>query len=60
MICQNLFSNGVIIIINFVRLAEEATNGDPRSPDARTMTRISEAAFGMDDYWRIVDVLHQR
>ncbi|RWR96623.1 Epsin domain-containing protein [Cinnamomum micranthum f. kanehirae] len=41
-------------------LAEEATNGEPRSPDAKTMTRISEAAFDIDDYWRITDVLHQR
>ncbi|XP_073102522.1 clathrin interactor EPSIN 1 isoform X2 [Elaeis guineensis] len=24
------------------------------------MTRISEAAYDMDDYWRIVDVLHRR
>ncbi|XP_068651405.1 uncharacterized protein [Aristolochia californica] len=41
-------------------LAEDATNGDPRTPDAKTMTRISEAAFDVDDYWRIVDVLHRR
>ncbi|XP_068666559.1 uncharacterized protein [Aristolochia californica] len=41
-------------------LAEDATNGDPCTPDAKTMTRISEAAFDMDDYWRIVDVVHRR
>ncbi|XP_054796119.1 uncharacterized protein LOC129301587 [Prosopis cineraria] len=41
-------------------LAEEATNKDPCSPDAKTMTRIAEASFEVDDYWRIVDVLHQR
>ncbi|KAF3456760.1 hypothetical protein FNV43_RR01414 [Rhamnella rubrinervis] len=41
-------------------LAEEATNGNPCSPDARTMTRIAEASFGIDDFWRIVDVLHRR
>ncbi|XP_058094619.1 uncharacterized protein LOC131240421 [Magnolia sinica] len=41
-------------------LTEEATNNDPSGPDARTMARISEAAFDIDDYWRIVDLLHQR
>ncbi|XP_028785578.1 epsin-3-like [Neltuma alba] len=41
-------------------LAEEATNKEPCSPDAKTMTRIAEASFEADDYWRIVDVLHQR
>lgn len=42
------------------RLAEEVTTNDPCSPDARTMTRIAEASFDIDDYWRIVDVLHRR
>ncbi|KAF9605690.1 hypothetical protein IFM89_018033 [Coptis chinensis] len=41
-------------------LTEEATNGDPWGPDAKTMTRITEASFDVDDYWRIVDVLHGR
>ncbi|GMN53390.1 hypothetical protein TIFTF001_022529 [Ficus carica] len=41
-------------------LAEEATNGDECSPDARTMTKIAEASHGVDDYWRISDVLHRR
>ncbi|KAG9445711.1 hypothetical protein H6P81_011839 [Aristolochia fimbriata] len=41
-------------------LTEDATNSDSRTPDAKTMSRISEAAFDMDDYWRIVDVLHRR
>ncbi|KAF7807097.1 ENTH domain-containing protein [Senna tora] len=41
-------------------LAEQATNKDPCSPDAKTMTRIAEASFELDDYWRIVDLLHQR
>ncbi|KAK9289087.1 hypothetical protein L1049_017558 [Liquidambar formosana] len=41
-------------------LTEEATNNDPWGPDARTMTRIAEASYDMDDYWRIVDVLHRR
>ncbi|XP_022924778.1 epsin-3-like isoform X2 [Cucurbita moschata] len=41
-------------------LAEEATNKDPCTPDAKTMTTIAEASFEIDDYWRIVDVLHNR
>ncbi|KAG8481023.1 hypothetical protein CXB51_025790 [Gossypium anomalum] len=43
-----------------LQLAEEATNNDPWGPDARTMTKISEASFNMNDYWRIVYVLHKR
>ncbi|RRT37067.1 hypothetical protein B296_00058041, partial [Ensete ventricosum] len=42
------------------RLAEEATNNDSTGPDAKTMTRLSEAAQDVDDYRRIVDVLHKR
>ncbi|KAJ8466104.1 hypothetical protein OPV22_028656 [Ensete ventricosum] len=41
-------------------LAEEATNNDSTGPDAKTMTRLSEAAQDVDDYRRIVDVLHKR
>ncbi|KAM6544513.1 hypothetical protein CsatB_025249 [Cannabis sativa] len=42
-------------------LAEEATNGDSCSPDPRIMSRIAEACYNeVDDYWRIVDVLHRR
>lgn len=41
-------------------LVEQATNDDPCSIDTKTMTRICEAAFEIEDYWRIVDVLHQR
>ncbi|XP_061370765.1 epsin-3 [Gastrolobium bilobum] len=41
-------------------LAEEATNKDDCSPDAKTMTRIAEASFDVEEYWRIVDVLHGR
>ncbi|CAL9203268.1 uncharacterized protein LOC135631374 [Musa acuminata AAA Group] len=41
-------------------LAEEATNNDSTGPDAKTMTRLSEAAHDVDDYRRIVDVLHKR
>ncbi|KAH6765638.1 ENTH/VHS family protein [Perilla frutescens var. hirtella] len=41
-------------------LAEEATNDNPRGPDAQTLKIISKAAFEVDDYWRIVGVLHKR
>ncbi|OAY38632.1 ENTH domain-containing protein C794.11c [Manihot esculenta] len=41
-------------------LTEEATNGEFWAPDTRTMSVISRAAFEVDDYWRIVDILHNR
>ncbi|KAG6436210.1 hypothetical protein SASPL_101095 [Salvia splendens] len=41
-------------------LAEEATNGDPGGPDTRALKMISKAAFEVDDYWRIVEILHKR
>ncbi|CAL9096688.1 unnamed protein product [Musa textilis] len=41
-------------------LTEEATDSNnPRAPDAMTMSRISRAAFEIDDYWRIVEILHK-
>ncbi|CAN4107436.1 unnamed protein product [Withania somnifera] len=41
-------------------LAEEATTGDLSAPNMQTMRLISRAAFEVDDYWRIVDVMHKR
>lgn len=41
-------------------LTEEATNGNPWAPDTRTLGSISKAAFELDDYTRIVDILHKR
>lgn len=42
-------------------LTEDAINGNSwSSPDTRTLGRISKAAFEVDDYWRIVDILHDR
>lgn len=42
-------------------LTEDAINGNSwGSPDTRTLGRISRAAFEVDDYWRIVDILHDR
>ncbi|XP_042476880.1 uncharacterized protein LOC122058318 isoform X3 [Macadamia integrifolia] len=47
-------------LVGFERLTEEATNENPWAPDTRTMGLISKAAFEVDDYWRIVDILHKR
>ncbi|KAL6900631.1 hypothetical protein ACP4OV_005307 [Aristida adscensionis] len=41
-------------------LVQEATNNEACVPDAKTLACIAEAAFDMDDYWRIAKVLHQR
>nr|CAB3481778.1 unnamed protein product [Digitaria exilis] len=41
-------------------LAQEATNNEPCVPDAKTLACIADAAFDMDDCWRIARVLHQR
>ncbi|KAL5716685.1 hypothetical protein ACHQM5_009815 [Ranunculus cassubicifolius] len=42
-------------------LTEEATNGNnPWAPDTKTMGMISRAAFEVDDYYRIVEILHTR
>ncbi|CAN0909493.1 Epn3 [Linum grandiflorum] len=41
-------------------LTEEATSGDVWPPDTRSMGVISRAAFEVDDYWRIVALVHDR
>ncbi|XP_050367440.1 uncharacterized protein LOC126785832 [Argentina anserina] len=41
-------------------LTEEATNGNPWAPDSRTLASISRAAFELDDFTRIVEILHNR
>ncbi|OIW08626.1 hypothetical protein TanjilG_03302 [Lupinus angustifolius] len=41
-------------------MTEEATNGNPLAPDTPTLISISKAAFDVDDYWRIVEILHKR
>ncbi|KVI06942.1 ENTH/VHS-like protein [Cynara cardunculus var. scolymus] len=41
-------------------LTEEATDEDSWPPDTHTMGLISRSAFEVDDYWRIVDILHKR
>ncbi|MED6143006.1 hypothetical protein PIB30_002829 [Stylosanthes scabra] len=41
-------------------ITEEATNGNPWPPDTRIMQVISRAAFEVDEYYRIVEILHSR
>ncbi|KAF7805459.1 epsin-3-like [Senna tora] len=41
-------------------MTEDATNGNPWAPDSPTLRSISRAAFELDDYWRIVEILHKR
>ncbi|KAJ4798003.1 ENTH/VHS family protein [Rhynchospora pubera] len=41
-------------------LTEESTNGNSSAPDAKPMRLISRAAFEIDDYCRIVPILHRR
>ncbi|GKU91933.1 hypothetical protein SLEP1_g5738 [Rubroshorea leprosula] len=41
-------------------LADETTKGNMLSPDANSLGVISRAAFEVDDYWRIVDIIHKR
>ncbi|RWR86075.1 ENTH domain-containing protein [Cinnamomum micranthum f. kanehirae] len=41
-------------------LTRAATNRSPRIPDQKTMALISRAAFEIEDYWRIVAILHKR
>ncbi|KAL4308255.1 hypothetical protein GQ457_01G044510 [Hibiscus cannabinus] len=41
-------------------LTEEATDGNMLSPSACKLAVISRAAFEVDDYWRIVEILHKR
>ena len=59
-----LHVHGLLLIMFFFfffffhfRLTEEAISGNP---DARTLSSISKAAFEVDDYWRIVAILHKR
>lgn len=42
------------------RMTEEATNGHAWPQDTRAMGVISRAAFEVDDYWRIMEILHKR
>ncbi|GMI97102.1 hypothetical protein like AT3G46540 [Hibiscus trionum] len=41
-------------------LTEEATNGNTWAPNTQTLGSISRAAFELDDYWRIVEILHKK
>ncbi len=44
----------------FYRMTEEATSGNPWAPDTPTLGSISKAAFELEDYTRIVEILHKR
>ncbi|CAK8576055.1 unnamed protein product [Lathyrus sativus] len=41
-------------------MVEEATNGNPWAPTTVTLRSISKAAFDLDDYSRIIEILHTR
>ncbi|MBA0774487.1 hypothetical protein Gotri_009694 [Gossypium trilobum] len=41
-------------------LTEEVTNGNTWTPETSTLGSISRAAFELDDYWRIVEILHNK
>ncbi|XP_040992230.1 epsin-3-like [Juglans microcarpa x Juglans regia] len=41
-------------------MTEEATSGNTWTPDTPTLRSISRAAFEIDDYTRIVEILHKR
>ncbi|KAF4353356.1 hypothetical protein F8388_016540 [Cannabis sativa] len=42
-------------------MTEDVTNGNSLLPlDTRTLKLISRAAFEIDDYWRITEILHRR
>ncbi|KAK4760388.1 hypothetical protein SAY87_005281 [Trapa incisa] len=41
-------------------LTEDSVRGDQSAPDTQSLGRISKAAFEVDEYWRIVDILHDR
>lgn len=41
-------------------MTEEATSGNTWAPDTRTLGSISRAAFELEDYMKIVEILHNR
>jgi hypothetical protein len=49
-----------VLVGGIHRMTEEATNGHAWPQDTRTMGVISRAAFEVDDYWRIMEILHKR
>lgn len=42
------------------RMTEEVINGNTWPPDTRAMGVISRAAFEVDDFWRIVQIVRKR
>lgn len=62
-----MFSNKILLycLLNWTmfrvyRLTEEATNGSLSAPDTRMLKAISKAAFEVDDYFRILEILRSR
>ncbi|KAG7030727.1 ENT3-4, partial [Cucurbita argyrosperma subsp. argyrosperma] len=41
-------------------LTEEATSGNPWPPDSPSMREITKASFEVDEFYRIVEILHKR
>lgn len=53
-------SMDLLQIYVYVRLTEEATDGESCGPNTQTLGSISKAAFEFEDYLQIVNVLHKR
>lgn len=49
-----------LMVLGSCSMAEDATNGDTWPPDTRAIGVISRAAFEVDDYGRIVEIMHTR
>ncbi|KAK6933180.1 ENTH domain, partial [Dillenia turbinata] len=54
------FRSALLDVTEVELLTEEATDDTPSSPDTRTLKLISQAAFEVNDYDRIVKILHKR
>jgi hypothetical protein len=58
LLCRGLTKEDAVF--RLCRLTEEATNGDASPPNAKTMGLIARQAFDIDEYVRILDILHTR
>ena len=47
-------------LFTLCRIIKEETNGNPWAPNTVTLRSIPKAAFELDDYWRIIEILHKR
>jgi len=55
-----MFDNDFLFVSVSQRMTEEATNENPWPPDTRSTSVISRAAFEVDEYERIMEILHHR